>query len=108
MIRRPPRSTLFPYTTLFRSRQLRELAQEGFVDAQVTQLLSVRYHQARELRADHAIVPPLSHADEVDTLLGGGELTAIASGPDLLEVDHRPLPVRRDHRDLRIEEVDEL
>src|SRR2546422_4332967 len=24
MIRRPPRSTLFPYTTLFRSRQLRE------------------------------------------------------------------------------------
>src|SRR5256886_14941840 len=25
MIRRPPRSTLFPYTTLFRSRALREL-----------------------------------------------------------------------------------
>src|SRR3712207_9058925 len=24
MIRRPPRSTLFPYTTLFRSRELRE------------------------------------------------------------------------------------
>src|SRR5688572_31779787 len=27
MIRRPPRSTLFPYTTLFRSRQERERAQ---------------------------------------------------------------------------------
>src|SRR5436189_2217980 len=26
MIRRPPRSTLFPYTTLFRSRVARELA----------------------------------------------------------------------------------
>src|SRR2546430_3625010 len=26
MIRRPPRSTLFPYTTLFRSRRLREAA----------------------------------------------------------------------------------
>src|SRR3989442_8087418 len=26
MIRRPPRSTLFPYTTLFRSRYLRSLA----------------------------------------------------------------------------------
>src|SRR5256885_11826135 len=26
MIRRPPRSTLFPYTTLFRSRDRRELA----------------------------------------------------------------------------------
>src|SRR3712207_7886210 len=30
MIRRPPRSTLFPYTTLFRS-QLSELARRGFV-----------------------------------------------------------------------------
>src|SRR2546430_5792881 len=28
MIRRPPRSTLFPYTTLFRSRRERELADE--------------------------------------------------------------------------------
>src|SRR2546426_2503113 len=28
MIRRPPRSTLFPYTTLFRSALLRELRQE--------------------------------------------------------------------------------
>src|SRR5436190_14010816 len=27
MIRRPPRSTLFPYTTLFRSRRLEELEQ---------------------------------------------------------------------------------
>src|SRR2546427_4810603 len=27
MIRRPPRSTLFPYTTLFRSRVVRRLAQ---------------------------------------------------------------------------------
>src|SRR3712207_9447427 len=26
MIRRPPRSTLFPYTTLFRSRQVQEAA----------------------------------------------------------------------------------
>src|SRR3712207_7258017 len=28
MIRRPPRSTLFPYTTLFRSRQLDRLEQQ--------------------------------------------------------------------------------
>src|SRR2546426_8186179 len=35
MIRRPPRSTLFPYTTLFRSRRLRRDAgysQESFAD----------------------------------------------------------------------------
>src|SRR2546429_6594554 len=30
MIRRPPRSTLFPYTTLFRSAQRRELFHELF------------------------------------------------------------------------------
>src|SRR2546430_12140310 len=29
MIRRPPRSTLFPYTTLFRSRQARKLPAVG-------------------------------------------------------------------------------
>src|SRR2546430_6223133 len=29
MIRRPPRSTLFPYTTLFRSRRVLEHAPEG-------------------------------------------------------------------------------
>src|SRR2546427_5169727 len=35
MIRRPPRSTLFPYTTLFRSVELREigLGLAGFVGA---------------------------------------------------------------------------
>src|SRR5260370_25314632 len=31
MIRRPPRSTLFPYTTLFRSCQLGQRAQVGVV-----------------------------------------------------------------------------
>src|SRR3712207_6894157 len=34
MIRRPPRSTLFPYTTLFRSRH-RERAGAGLSDVQV-------------------------------------------------------------------------
>src|SRR3712207_8133406 len=33
MIRRPPRSTLFPYTTLFRSRQM--------IDRQVRQLVHI-------------------------------------------------------------------
>src|SRR2546430_13733683 len=31
MIRRPPRSTLFPYTTLFRSDEIRDLPQEAVV-----------------------------------------------------------------------------
>src|SRR5256885_11348053 len=33
MIRRPPRSTLFPYTTLFRSRRRIDLADMEFVEA---------------------------------------------------------------------------
>src|SRR5438034_5740545 len=32
MIRRPPRSTLFPYTTLFRSSKLRRIIVTGFLD----------------------------------------------------------------------------
>src|SRR3712207_6952522 len=36
MIRRPPRSTLFPYTTLFRSRQS-ETAALGFVASRVVE-----------------------------------------------------------------------
>src|SRR5256885_12089195 len=31
MIRRPPRSTLFPYTTLFRSKMLKNLGRVAFV-----------------------------------------------------------------------------
>src|SRR3712207_7252371 len=35
MIRRPPRSTLFPYTTLFRSSDFEPLAPYGVVSAKV-------------------------------------------------------------------------
>src|SRR5256885_3855870 len=34
MIRRPPRSTLFPYTTLFRSLGTRDVAGRGALDVQ--------------------------------------------------------------------------
>src|SRR3712207_9020914 len=37
MIRRPPRSTLFPYTTLFRSRRQEE-RMANFLEKQITQL----------------------------------------------------------------------
>src|SRR5437773_9741084 len=32
MLRRPPRSTLFPYTTLFRSGRVRKVREEGKVE----------------------------------------------------------------------------
>src|SRR5260370_34921184 len=34
MIRRPPRSTLFPYTTLFRSQQVSEIMRQMLTQAQ--------------------------------------------------------------------------
>src|SRR3712207_7886417 len=49
MIRRPPRSTLFPYTTLFRSRALLRL-RDGMPDrcARVWALRPPRSHRARQ------------------------------------------------------------
>src|SRR5690554_7135819 len=41
MIRRPPRSTLFPYTTLFRSAR-----QDGAPDDVVTELTEAEFHDA--------------------------------------------------------------
>src|SRR2546426_6038272 len=46
MIRRPPRSTLFPYTTLFRSRTIRRLAR---LDAELLCILRVQALPAAEL-----------------------------------------------------------
>src|SRR3712207_8469290 len=40
MIRRPPRSTLFPYTTLFRSTIV--CSQEGFMDATMRKTAQIR------------------------------------------------------------------
>src|SRR3712207_6903549 len=39
MIRRPPRSTLFPYTTLFRSVRVTEDRQPGFCRADAVEVL---------------------------------------------------------------------
>src|SRR3712207_8697932 len=49
MIRRPPRSTLFPYTTLFRSRQLARLPQ---VSGVIKPFLQFAGHTAPVRRAD--------------------------------------------------------
>src|SRR5258707_15552232 len=42
MIRRPPRSTLFPYTTLFRSQHVAELARLGLHGADVVERDALR------------------------------------------------------------------
>src|SRR5437899_8010471 len=49
--RRPPRSTLFPYTTLFRSRPLASYTLDALVDAGIDRVVLVVGHGADELRA---------------------------------------------------------
>src|SRR2546430_8000794 len=60
MIRRPPRSTLFPYTTLFRSRH-RSAAQAGS-GAQAVRRLHRDHHAAPAWRSD-------GHGDRKSTRL---------------------------------------
>src|SRR3712207_8767965 len=79
MIRRPPRSTLFPYTTLFRSEgraRLHHLAQKG-VGAHPVRLArdlhegAVRRRGAvqPELHADESLDPHEAHLDRKSTRL---------------------------------------
>src|SRR2546423_9390014 len=59
MIRRPPRSTLFPYTTLFRSRRI----EEGRFHAGLVQCADLVVHQGDERRDDdaRALALPMAH-----------------------------------------------
>src|SRR5687768_18300496 len=62
MIRRPPRSTLFPYTTLFRSDRVLGLARAHELDDPLDERAPV------DLRLDHDDVEPLEkHRSEEHT-----------------------------------------
>src|SRR2546425_8121676 len=73
MIRRPPRSTLFPYTTLFRSRPLPPVQLGDAVEAEAREQrrLSQADHEARVvLRGDPVQRPDRSeeHTSELQSL----------------------------------------
>src|SRR3712207_8527488 len=65
MIRRPPRSTLFPYTTLFRSAALREVVSEAAADAGIDALAS---HEGLEVvvrsGTDNSYLFLINHSEE--------------------------------------------
>src|SRR3712207_6933208 len=67
MIRRPPRSTLFPYTTLFRSRQALVLLADGKVQDDLGHLV----HVARLQLLDVILEPtrPVGGQDRKSTRL---------------------------------------
>src|SRR3989449_10470305 len=87
MIRRPPRSTLFPYTTLFRSL--------GALGARGLRLCHLLFEQGLLLARDRAPRPLLGARIRVGALAAYRQRLAVsraAIGPDL----HQPLDVHRD------------
>src|SRR2546426_4985676 len=62
MIRRPPRSTLFPYTTLFRSQVAR------------ADSATVRFYHGLGLIKTHPRVPPGQRSDRKSTRLNSSHL----------------------------------
>src|SRR3712207_6289029 len=80
MIRRPPRSTLFPYTTLFRSKvdgELRRLEEDIVLDKKFKHDISV-------------VVDRLVMRDDVRRRLADSIETAVALADGLVEVEQVP------------------
>src|SRR5258707_11706137 len=92
MIRRPPRSTLFPYTTLFRSAVTdgifyRHLARRGSIPEENLQLVCDRAFPGIEVVARVAFVLDADHlrAQRVDARVPGGVVFVVARGQIALE-----------------------
>src|SRR2546426_8587168 len=67
MIRRPPRSTLFPYTTLFRSTAAKQLVND--LNLQVT--IGGQTYKGNVFSEDHSVIGPL---DRKSTRLNSSHL----------------------------------
>src|SRR5258707_6333636 len=87
MIRRPPRSTLFPYTTLFRSLDLRQVGQVA--DRRARRLRVVR-HVDRELALEGAL--PVEHLDAPVAAVGDVDVALRVGGDRVRRVELAGLP----------------
>src|SRR3712207_7924885 len=75
MIRRPPRSTLFPYTTLFRSRG----ARVGFLIC-TEMWFGERARAYGDQKAHLLAIPRCTPNESLDRWLAGGRTAAIVAG----------------------------
>src|SRR2546425_11525760 len=119
MIRRPPRSTLFPYTTLFRSvegvaRLMTEIHHDlALIFDVVDRLLQRRELGVGEVEGDADDWLPVGAGPFVAEVAGGVEAAeplrrqlAVELGDVLLE--HRPLELQAEVLDLHLEETPRL
>src|SRR3712207_8853253 len=86
MIRRPPRSTLFPYTTLFRSAVGRGRGDRGDVEA--------RAHRVRRARVAHAAVVEQEDGD------GGQRAEPRADFARHVELDRKSTRLNSSHANI--------
>src|SRR3712207_6987915 len=93
MIRRPPRSTLFPYTTLFRSQPLQHLMREE----RVVGLPQVDAVQVRQLGVVHAArsAAYALESEEADRAVPGDHLLVARSEEHTSELQSRQYLVCR-------------
>src|SRR3712207_8549626 len=73
MIRRPPRSTLFPYTTLFRS----PVARAGLTARNMRGYAEDAVRQLRTFAADHAAKASVPHIPDADRQAWGQSAEAL-------------------------------
>src|SRR5256885_6155342 len=81
MIRRPPRSTLFPYTTLFRSRDVARLLRRDWAAVAPGRRASCRDRKSTRLNSSHLVISyavfclkKKKHASTLATISQVGEL----------------------------------
>src|SRR2546425_12061828 len=84
MIRRPPRSTLFPYTTLFRSRYLFEHARLPLRTLKLGGMWGIQDWPSWMMAVtdDDALLPQVPSPDDVFVIVAGGPRKHSAVGPN--------------------------